>query len=168
MSELEDLPDRFAAKVAIDATTGCWLWTGGISQHGYGAYWSDGGMRRAHRFAYELLVRPLVAGEVIDHICFQRKCVNPTHLRAATLKQNNEHLRGARRDSRSGVRGVFRDAGKGKWRVQVGHRGGHVYGGFFASLEDAERKATALRSALFTHDDAPHNPPATPEEGDRA
>jgi hypothetical protein len=152
-ARLEQMPERFAAKVSIDTATGCWLWTAALSEDGYGAYWSDGGMRRAHRIAYETLVETLAADVVIDHKCFQPSCVNPAHLRAVSRKQNNEHLQGARVDSRSGVRGVFWDGKTNKWRVQVGHLGGRVYGGFFTSLEDAERKAIALRAELFTHDD---------------
>ena len=34
----------------------------------------------AHRFAYEMFVRPIPSGLTIDHLCRVRHCVNPDHL----------------------------------------------------------------------------------------
>jgi hypothetical protein len=43
---------------------------------------------RAHRFAYELLVGPIPEGLVIDHLCRNRRCVNPAHLEPVTAEEN--------------------------------------------------------------------------------
>lgn len=72
------LPIRFAAKVAETET--CWLWTGAINGHGYGHIKVDGRMVYAHRVAYEMSAGPIPAGLDLDHLCRNRRCVNPEHL----------------------------------------------------------------------------------------
>jgi hypothetical protein len=85
--------DRFTAFVLVDAVTGCWLWQGHITKHGYGHFGMirpDGtwGPRRAHRVAYELFVGPIPEGLTLDHLCEVRHCVNPEHLTPVTVAAN--------------------------------------------------------------------------------
>lgn len=84
------LEARLGAKIAPQPD-GCWLWTGYITQQGYGAYAAQKGYNKiaAHRFVYETLVRPLDSDEVVHHTCFVKSCVNPAHLEPMT---NAEHL----------------------------------------------------------------------------
>lgn len=42
----------------------------------------------AHRFAYELANGPIPDGLEIDHLCRNRKCVNPAHLQAVSHREN--------------------------------------------------------------------------------
>lgn len=42
----------------------------------------------AHRIVYVHYFGPIPEGLTIDHLCEQRACVNPKHLRAVTLRQN--------------------------------------------------------------------------------
>ncbi len=60
----------------------CWLWEGAKTATGYGHLRSDGRAKKAHRVSYELFVEPIPEGMEIDHICRNRSCVNPLHLRA--------------------------------------------------------------------------------------
>jgi hypothetical protein len=147
---LPPLSERFWAKVK--KTDGCWLWGAAITTTGYGVIRVDGVLQKAHRVAYELAVAPIPAGMQIDHVCHNRPCVNPAHLRIATNKENAENRSGAQANSRSGVRGVHWFKPYGKWRVEVGHHGRNHHGGYFEDLEDAARAAKALRASLFTHD----------------
>jgi len=83
---------RLLSKIKIDKKSGCWEWQGNISK-GYGQM----GIRRgkkysntmAHIVSYELLVGPRVVGLHIDHLCFNKLCVNPAHLEMVTCSVNN-------------------------------------------------------------------------------
>jgi hypothetical protein len=90
-------PLRFRAKIQISEITGCWLWTGsgnhppGFPQHRYGTYSVDGTAANhvyAHRFAYEFVNGRIPAGFEIHHTCEQKLCVNPSHLRMVTHREN--------------------------------------------------------------------------------
>jgi hypothetical protein len=118
---------------------------------GYGNIKREGRSNEyAHRISYELNIGPIPADLFIDHACMNRICVNPVHLRLATVKQNNENLPGARRSSRSGVRGVYQHP-NGRWYASVVHRRERIHLGGFADLSSAEEAAIAKRKELFTH-----------------
>ena len=85
--------ERFWPKVDKDSHPGgCWVWTAAITSHGYGNFWSGERFVKAHRFSYQLSVGSLAPDDVLDHLCRNRACVNPTHLDVVTHKVNN--LRG--------------------------------------------------------------------------
>lgn len=80
--------DRFEQKVERIPESGCWVWTSATCSKGYGLFWFDGKPRKAHRVAYELHVGQIPEKMVIDHMCRERSCVNPAHLRAVTSWEN--------------------------------------------------------------------------------
>ena len=49
---------------------------------GYGVIWLGEGRRqvKAHRAVWALTREPLPDGLVLDHLCRNRRCVNPAHL----------------------------------------------------------------------------------------
>ena len=86
--------DRFWAKVMFEPMSGCWLWTGGLTDRGYPVHWVNNDGRkdskdvRAHRYAYELAIGPIPAELEQDHLCRNRACVNPLHLEPVTHAVN--------------------------------------------------------------------------------
>lgn len=83
-------PERFWMKVQKTPT--CWNWTGQIEQSGYGLFYYDGKIRKAHRLAWAfsgLELPPYVNGQLcLDHLCRNKRCVNPAHLELVTEREN--------------------------------------------------------------------------------
>lgn len=67
---------------------GCWSWTGRLSYKGYGEFWFEGKNHPAHRVVYEILIEKIPDGFVIDHLCRNRACTNPDHMKVVTNKEN--------------------------------------------------------------------------------
>ena len=78
----------FSAKYQEIPEIGCWIWTACLSESGYGLVTINRRLLRAHRVSYEAKFGPIPEGLVIDHVCRQRSCVNPDHLRAVTHREN--------------------------------------------------------------------------------
>ena len=68
----------------------CWESRGRAVTDGYSQVQINGKTKRLHRAMWELLVGPIPDGMTIDHICRNRGCCNPDHLRVMTQKENNE------------------------------------------------------------------------------
>lgn len=86
---------RFWRRVDKTDETGCWWWLGALTaREGYGSFSigsrKDGTRKNvsAHRWIYEQLVGPIPKGLHIDHLCRERRCVNPDHMEPVTLGEN--------------------------------------------------------------------------------
>lgn len=83
-------PKLMAHRMVVPS--GCWLWTGAISTHGYGITNYQRKQIRAHQAAYQVWVGEVPAGLQLDHKCRNRSCFNPEHLECVTPRENT--LRG--------------------------------------------------------------------------
>jgi hypothetical protein len=71
----------------------CWHWLGsergGRSKKGrYGQFAYGGKNNYAHRFSYEAHYEEIPENYEVDHVCRNRKCVNPAHLRLLPRRAN--------------------------------------------------------------------------------
>lgn len=79
----------------VKKTDTCWLWTG-HTNGGYGKVNINSVVYSAHRISCILAGEDIppsthekgATGQIIMHICDNRKCVNPAHLCVSTQKEN--------------------------------------------------------------------------------
>lgn len=104
---LERFPQRY-----VVTRSGCWQWTGPLSDEGYAKLKIDGSSRAAHRWRWEQEFGsfPQISGLELDHtchskdsqcqggaFCLHRSCVNPWHLDPVTVYENWDRGRSQRR-----------------------------------------------------------------------
>lgn len=84
-----NLLEKFLARVRVDALSGCHVWTGGLTDKGYGLFYV-GGRRyvRAHRWIWERTRGPIPSHLEPDHTCRNRRCVNVEHMELVTHRVN--------------------------------------------------------------------------------
>lgn len=153
-----ELDDRFWSKVDKGGPApeydpelgGCWIWAAS-KREGYGAFKVKRKVYGAHRLSYEAHHGPVRAGLDVDHKCWRRECVNPSHLQAVTRSENLQNRPGAVLSSTTGARGVRYRESSGMYEASGRIDGVDVYIGQFDSLEDAATAASLWRAANMSN-----------------
>ena len=71
---------------------GCQIWTGGLTQDGYGEIKINGKKERAHRVSWRENKGKIPPRMCILHRCDTRPCINPDHLFIGTRPDNVEDM----------------------------------------------------------------------------
>lgn len=86
---------RFMGKV--EASSGCWLWTGYVQADGYARTVLGGVRMGVHEASYLLFVGEYGDDLELDHVrargCTNRHCVNPGHLEPVTREEQMRRMR---------------------------------------------------------------------------
>lgn len=75
-------------RIAIGSDEECWPWSGSLTTAGYGQISINKRLRPTHRVAFELVNGKVPDGLVLDHLCRNTVCCNPSHLEAVTQRVN--------------------------------------------------------------------------------
>jgi hypothetical protein len=73
----------FYDRVYMDPNSGCWIWLQALNPQGY-AICRLGKETKAHRAAYRSFRGDIPDGRELHHVCRNKACVNPDHLKALT------------------------------------------------------------------------------------
>lgn len=85
--------ERFNKYVKTSAGN-CWEWTGGKFSNGYGQFRLDTQTKVcAHRFSYIVYNGNIPDDVLVLHKCNNKGCVNPEHLYAGSLSDNQLDIR---------------------------------------------------------------------------
>lgn len=90
MSKIKRTPEEVLKKYTKPGENGCIIWTGGQNDNGYGQLTFRHEHLSTHRFVWKYFKGSLPdKSKQIDHICRNRLCVNPEHLRIVSVTENH-------------------------------------------------------------------------------
>ena len=125
----------------------CLVWVGSTVD-GYGMMHVNRVKVSSHRWIWEKKKGPIHEGEQIDHICWNRACVNTDHMRIVSHTQNQQYMSGARTDNNSsGRRNVHKSGNNWKVDIQCNNKR-HVFGPY-QTIDEAAAVAEKARLELF-------------------
>ena len=138
---IDQLPSRIASKVDLDPATECWNWAACTTSTGYGRVWDGQRADWAHRVVFTELRGAIPPGKVLDHLCRNRRCVNPDHLEPVTDGENT-------------ARGDCPDVTRERHRAQRWCKRGHPLFGHNVYLHPAGRRVCKQCRAIHKSDHA--------------
>lgn len=138
------LVDRFLAKVR--ESDGCWHWEASKSRLGYARILVDGKVHLAHRVSFVLFIGEIPENKEIDHICGNRGCVNPSHLRVCDRSENTRNKKWFKGSSR--LKGASWHKRYSKWHSQITVNYKNISLGYFDTKEEAHKAYCNAASEL--------------------
>lgn len=75
--------EKFWSLVEIRGENECWPWRGYVDNYGVGKFYAHGLIFPVGRFVYTVRYGRLEGGRNVKHICGDKNCCNPAHLRLA-------------------------------------------------------------------------------------
>lgn len=149
--KIRRLPDKLSLREKFDLnytkTDTCWNWIGSTSGTGYGQLRHRRVSHSAHRLAYVFFVGNIPCGMVIDHICHNKSCINPSHLRCVTQAQN---MQNQKINKGNKLRGVGFDKFRNKWRAYL-KTNGKTISKRFETQDEANKFIINLRRLKFPY-----------------
>ena len=128
----------------------CWEWIASTEKAGYGVFALRKKVVKAHRVSYIANIGAIPDGLVTDHLCRNRRCVNPNHLELVTQRENV--VRGERSQLNSSKTsqfpGVTWNTQKQKWVAMIFIKRKLTYLGQFEHELDAAKAYTQAKAAL--------------------
>ena len=79
---------RVMSKVIVDPESGCWNWSAGLTDDGYGSVWLVDTSVQVHRAVWSWNRWLVCYSRELDHLCRNRRCCNPEHLEMVTEEEN--------------------------------------------------------------------------------
>ena len=84
----KELFSNFYSKIKFNEETWCWDWVSSLNSGGYGQFSFQNKTYKSHRMSYMLFKGYISEDKEIDHLCHNRKCCNPEHLRLVSRSEN--------------------------------------------------------------------------------
>ena len=86
------LRQRLLMSISNNTDSGCWEWTGQISNTGSGRLkirdeYGDLCMQSAQHISYEAFIGPVASGMLVMQTCRNRLCINPEHLETVDARR---------------------------------------------------------------------------------